>query len=523
MNTPEQLYAQALQAASRQDWMNARALALEVLRQSPRQAGMHYVAGVAALETRQLHAALEHLRTAARLEPQRANFAAMHARALSLTQMPALAEAERAMALGLKDPGLLMMLGMVFSQGAAHARAADAFGEVVRLAPGYAPGRFSFASSLIFLGRADEAGEELEQCIAQDPAFWRAYLSRALLRRQSEASNHVQQLRRRLAQDDVETRSSSAQTYLQLALAKELEDLGHYDESFEHLTRGKAAARPKTYSSQADAALFQAMREAFAGAIDPDSETPEAAPIFVLGMPRSGTTLVDRILSSHPDIHSAGELLSFPLMFKQHSGSHTPRLLDLDTVMRSPTINWARLGADYIAHVRAGTGQAGRFIDKLPHNFLYVGAIARALPQAKIICLRRDPLDTCISNFRQLFGEDSAFHDYSYDLLDVGRHVVQFHRMVDHWQPLLPERLMQVQYEELVDSQEPVTRRMLEFCKLPWNDACLRFEANEAPVATASALQVRQPLHRGSIAAWKRYEPHLDALRALLAEAGIAT
>src|SRR5690606_11755978 len=137
------------------------------------------------------------------------------------------------------------------------------------------------------------------------------------------------------------------------------------------------------------------------------------------------------------------------------------------------------LGASYIDNTRPGTGHTPRFVDKLPHNFLYLGHIARALPNAKIVCLRRDPLDTFLSNFRQLFGLNTPFYDYSFDILDIGRYYVLFDRLMAHWQHVLPGRILEVRYETLVDAQEECTRQLLDFCGLPWEDACLRFEEND--------------------------------------------
>ena len=189
--------------------------------------------------------------------------------------------------------------------------------------------------------------------------------------------------------------------------------------------------------------------------------------------------------------------------------------------MRTTGLDFAKLGAAYVASTRPDTGKTARFIDKLPHNFLYAGLIARALPRARIICVRRNPMDTCLGNFRQLFAQTSPYYDYSFDLQDTGRYFIQFDRLMAHWQRTMPERFVEIEYEQLVEDQESVTRRLLDICGLPWDEACLRFEENSAPVATASAVQVRSPIFRSSLQRWKRYEPQLQELRALLEGAGI--
>ena len=244
-------------------------------------------------------------------------------------------------------------------------------------------------------------------------------------------------------------------------------------------------------------------------------------PIFVVGMPRSGTTLVDRILSSHSTVSSAGELQNFGVVLKRASGSQTPHMLDAETIAAATGLDWARVGAAYVESTRPGTGHRLHFVDKLPHNFLYAGFIARALPNAKIICLRRDPMDVCLSNFRQLFALTSPYYDYSFDLMDTGRYYLMFERLMARWHASMPGRILEVRYEELVDNQEAVTRELVAWCGLDWEQTCLRFENNQAPVATASAVQVRSPMFRTSLQRWKRYGDRMDELYRFLEDEGV--
>ncbi|MET0889473.1 MAG: sulfotransferase, partial [Stenotrophomonas maltophilia] len=214
-----------------------------------------------------------------------------------------------------------------------------------------------------------------------------------------------------------------------------------------------------------------------------------------------------------------GELQNFGVCLKRASGSRTPSMFDLDTISRSGQLDWNALGARYIASTRPGTGHTPHFIDKLPHNFLFAGYIARALPNARIINLRRNPIDTCLSNFRQLFALSSPYYDYSFDLLDTGRYYLMYDRLMKHWQKVLPGRILDIHYEDIVNSQEQASHRLIEFCGLPWEDACLQFERNLSPVATASAVQVREPIYRTAIERWRRYEEHLGDLIELLGDA----
>ncbi len=185
-------------------------------------------------------------------------------------------------------------------------------------------------------------------------------------------------------------------------------------------------------------------------------------------------------------------------------------------------MDWARLGELYISSTRPGTSELPHFVDKLPHNFQYIGYILHALPGAKVILMRRNAMDTCLGNFRQLFAMESSFYDYSFDLLDVGRYYIQFDRLMKHWVQVFPGQVLQVDYESLVSDQEGVTRRLLDYCRLPWMTDCMRFHENSAPTATASVVQVREPLHARFMGRWKQYGDALQPLRELLGDAGIS-
>jgi tetratricopeptide (TPR) repeat protein len=522
MTDPAKLYAQATSAYNQRNWRQALELSVQLLQQAPNQAELHYLAGLSALELQQMPQALPHLRRAVQLYPQRADYATQFAKALSMVNLSAdaMAVADRALTLLPLDAHALDTLGVIFTRANAHERATALYERAVTLAPQHPSYRYNFAKSLVFLGRLDDAECELESCLRLAPGHWGVYLSLSELRKQSPTKNHLERLHSLLPKgaDD-----PTAQMNLQLALAKEYEDLADYPRAFEHLVAGKVAAGSmRHYSPRQDEILFEKLIQASPEPQPVGAGCSSDEPIFVIGMPRSGTTLVERILSSHPDVHAAGELQNFGIALKRASGSRTPQLLDADTIERAREIDWQQLGEAYLASTRPDTSHKPRFIDKLPHNFLYVGAIANALPNAKIICLRRDPMDTCLSNFRQLFAPASPYHDYSYDLLDTGRYYVLFDRLMAHWKQAFPGRILEVDYETLVDSQEAKSRELLEFCGLPWNDACLHFEDNRAPVTTASAVQVREPIYRSAVLRWKQYETQLTGLKGLLEAAGIA-
>lgn len=523
MTDPATLFAELTSAFNQHAWPKAQALATELLAITAPHPAVHYIAGVAAMELQQMPKALSHLHQAADLEPNRVDILTQFAKALALVKMAPEARraADRAMALIPRDPITLDTLGVVYTQVHAHSEAKSAFHHAVRLNPQHAPYRFNLATALLANGDIDDARDELESCVRIDPHYWKAHLTLAQQRRQTTTVNHIERLQSLLVGQEG---NLEAQTYLHMALAKEYEDCSQYPAAFAHYTRGKSAAGAgRNYSFAQDEALFAAIKAAFPIPQEqPSAGCTSDAPIFVIGMPRSGTTLVERIISSHPDVHSAGELLNFGLVLKRHSGSRTPLLLDRDTIQRADALDWISLGEQYIASTQQATGGKPHFIDKLPHNFLYVGWIARALPNARIICLRRDPIDTCLSNFRQLFAPQSPNFGYSFNLLDTGRYYALFDRLIAHWRHVLPGRILEMSYEDMVDSQEAKTRQLLEFCGLSWDDRCLQFEHNTAPVNTASVVQVRYPIYRSSLKRWKKYEPQLGALLKVLVDAGIA-
>ncbi|GGD55516.1 tetratricopeptide repeat-containing sulfotransferase family protein [Pseudoxanthomonas indica] len=521
---PARIYRASVDALNRRDWAGALRLAQPLSAAFPQHAGVHFVAGVAALQLRRMDAAHAHLAQATRLNPERADYAAQFARLLATIhrQREAVAEADRALALSNgqpDDPMVLDILGVIYTQAHEAERAAQAFQRGVASLPNEPRLRFNLAATLTFVGDVEGAEREYEACLRLQPRYWKAYLSLSQLRRQTPADNHVARWQNALAQigNDVE-----GALCVNMALEKEFDDLGDPRQAFAHLSQGKAAWRTRlNYDSARDAAMFQAVIDQFPEP-PPDTDGSDSAePIFVFGLPRTGTTLVDRILSSHGSVHSAGELNHFAVAVQAQAGLRARSLHEVLLQLRGRSIDWRALGQAYLASTRPGTGHTPHFVDKLPHNFLYAGFIARVFPNARMICLRRDPMDSCFNNFRQLFNLESPNYDYSFDLLDCGRYYLQFDRLMAHWRRALPGRILEVAYEDIVEAQEATTRQLLAFCGLPWDDACLAFERNTAPVATASAVQVRSPIYRSSLHRWKRYEEHLQALKDLLQAGGI--
>ena len=478
--------------------------------------------GVVAAEHGRAGEGLGLIRQALELDPDHAEAHAQLGRWLSRLNRhgEAVSAAERALSLEPIEALTLDTIGVVFSRAGFHERAVECYQRAVAGDPSRPSLRFNLASALKFLGRFEAAEQAYEACLDQDPRFWRAHSALAQVRRQTAERNHVERLSALLARGDLDP---DAELHLRHALAKEFEDLGHYAESFAQLTAGKARKRTALgYTSERDRRLFDAVVRLFPKVVPPPAACGgEGAPIFVVGMPRTGTTLVERILSSHSRVSSAGESQNFGVLLKRATGTTSPRVLDEETLERSMSIDFGALGEAYLEQTRPA-GDRPRFVDKMPLNFFYLGHISRALPDANLVVVRRHPLDTCLSNYRQLFALGFSYYDYAYDLLDTGRYYAMFDRLVAHWRRVLPGRVHEVGYETLVADQHRETAGLLDHCHLTWEDGCLAFERNPEAVATASAVQVREPLYARAVGRWRLYEKELARLTRLLHEEGIA-
>jgi tetratricopeptide (TPR) repeat protein len=428
----------------------------------------------------------------------------------------ALAAAQSAAALPL-TPALADGLGTLYSHCDEPARALPLFQRAVAGAPGNAAFIYNLATAQRMVGELEAAEASLDAAIALQPYDCAACYTRSDLRTQTPARNHVGELRALL---HAGVADRAGQIMLRFALAKELEDLGEYAASFEQLKQGCDLQRASfAYDVGTDIATMDriiARHDTAALARDRGHDSDEA--IFVIGLPRSGTTLVESILAAHSEVQAGGELQAFPRVcieaVQALGGAMVPKL---GFVERALEVDPRALGERYIAATRPQTGDRPRFTDKLPLNYLYAGLIRRALPRARIVALVREPMDSCYAMYKTLF---TGAYPFSYDLDELGRYHGAWQRLMRHWQSVLGDALLVVRYEELVAAQEAVTGRILQHCGLPWQDACLEFRGRSGAVATASAAQVRQPVYRTSIGKWRHYEPQLQPLARHLAAPG---
>mgnify|MGYP003677451667 FL=1 len=288
-----------------------------------------------------------------------------------------------------------------------------------------------------------------------------------------------------------------------------------------------AYAREVNYRFDGEKRLFECLKNTFTKEmLDRPATTycPNSEPIFIVGMPRTGTTLVEQILGGHSQVFAAGELQQFPHQVARLCGAtnrtRPAGFLDIQTIQASVDINHAELGEAYIEATRPRTGKTPHFSDKLPRNFLYLGLIRQALPNAKIVCLRRDPMDTCLSNYRQLFAVNAHHYHYNLDLETCARYFIQFDLLMRHWGEAMPDAVYELEYESLVNDPPSAVAGLLEFCGLPWEEHCLEFHQRDNAVATPSAVQVKQGIYHTSIGRWRRYGDAMQPLYDLLHAAG---
>lgn len=378
---------------------------------------------------------------------------------------------------------------------------------------GYIRGNF-----LKFLGRLDEAAIEYERALAINPDFAYAHWALAFLGIGGDPARRIDRIRRSLGSmpDDHPDRP-----YLLYALFKELDGTDATDEAWQALAAGAASKHRRVeYDAGAETALFDRLIAACGDdflrntAIDREAKVP----VFVLGMPRTGTTLLERILGGNRDVTLCGELNDFRMQFKWASDHHCLGFIDDTGIKRLADVDFAELGRRYLQHVAWRVPQTRHFSDKNPGNFVLAGLILRALPQAKIVHLRRGAMDSCFSNLKELFAANA--HPYSYDFHDLATHYRNYSRLMAHWHAIAPGRILDVHYEDMVSNPETEAKRVMDYCGLDYRPEQIRIESSALPVSTASSAQVRQPIHRRNIGGWKRYAEALAPLERMLEGAG---
>ena len=481
-------------------------MATEQLPRIADYAPSYHLAGSYALDSRDWATALPLLQKATLLDPENVVYAACWAQALALTDnfAEALRAANYAISLNPCDPAVLNRLGIVYRECQANRHALDAFNEAVVKAPDNAEYRYNLAVALVQQADLDAARLELNAVIALKEDSWEAQYLLSRLGSLNPEQSRIRSLRALLNKVGADHR---ANVYGQMAIGREHEAMQEYDQALECYRMAKNAVRPAyTSSGERIKGIVDAMI-----AMPPIAEAEAKCcasddPIFVVGMPHAGLTLVERMLSTHTHVHATGACANFGMAFKSLTRSN-PVTGD----GRSDHSAWLRrLGERYLQSARPLSNGMPRFVDRFPHNFLYLGYIAKSLPNAKIITLSRHPMDLCLATFRTLHTPNDEFFDYSLNLKSIAHYYAQYRRLMGHWQAVLPGRILEVDYEDLVHRRSDAWRQILLHTGLPWQ-ALSFYPEPITPMGYDSAH-----------GRWKRFGNTLAGLRIDLERQGVA-
>ncbi len=481
----------------------------------------HFLVGLIAVELKQNWTAVSAFGSVTRLKDDHAAAWAQLARLFMIAGQPGRADKALAKAVEHNDdnPLVLDTIGAVYTQLGDQEEASKWIRRAVSRQPKNVNYLVNLANNHMFLGELDAAEETLGKALELSPDNPNAHWVLSSLRKASDRK-HVNVLKDLVRNEAL---NPKALAFLYYGLGKELEDLEAWDEAFDAFEKGAAARRQTIdFDEQAEIEMFEAFGESFttewleqgAGGHD------DPSPIFVVGQPRTGTTLVERIITSHSQVFSAGELKQFGQCVRRLADYREPKRHSAKLATLAAGIDCEKLGKAYMATTTKLRGNLPRFVDKLPPNYLYVPLILRALPNARIVHLRRNPMDACFASFKQLFADA---YPHSYNQEEMARHHARYYDLMALWRERFPGRFFDISYEETTRDLEPNARALISFLGLPWEDACLNFHQQKAAVTTASAVQVRKPVHTKSVGRWRRYEKQLEPMRRTLEAAGVPT
>jgi len=430
--------------------------------------------------------------------------------------------AHRCLQADISRPDHLLILGSVLVRCGEHEQALHIYLKAATHAPDHAEVYRGLASVYRFLGRLQEAEAACDKTLQLDPHDYEMINLRSSLRTQKPDQNHIDQLLRLQGEG---IKNWRGQVHVAYSLAKEYEDVGEYERSFAALQQGANTKRQHIrYDHADDLRIFTSLKSAYS------RETLQKLcgtghnskePIFVLGMPRTGSTLVERIISSHSEVQSAGELSTFSVemmaMVKQHAGGRPDDRLHL--AEQTLSLPMKKLGENYLRAVAPIRDGSPRFVDKLPLNCLNIGIISVALPDAKIVHVVRHPMDACYAMYKYLFKNGYPF---SYTLPELAGYYIEYHRLMQHWREVLaPGQIYDIYYEQLVQDLEGEARKLIDYLELPWQQTCVDFHQNSQASTTGSAAQIRQPIYQSSVGKWRHFEQQLKPLKQALESAGI--
>lgn len=427
---------------------------------------------------------------------------------LACAQAPALSSAY--------DPDVLRGLGQALLSQSFPDLAETFLQRAQRIRDGGAPARYLLGLAAFYQGDEAEAERAWEAALQRNPMMPPVHRLLAKLRRQTPARNHIDRLRATVARMP---QGHPEAPWLHYALFKELDDMDDIEGAWQALVQGMEARRRQVaYDAVAEARLFDRLQARSVPATGVAVSTTAPTPIFIVGMPRSGTTLLEQILARHPHVQDAGELRDMLCQLRwvcdRVGGPH----LDEALCVAAEQADMGLLGRRYLEKTAWRANGRAFFTDKMPANFLLVDHIARALPQARILHMVRDPMEVCFSNLKELFVDA---YPHTYDQREMAAHFIRYRGLMRHWHSRHPGRILDISYEDLVRAPEAAARRVLDFCGLAWDPDVLAMGPRTSSVATASAAQVREPIHVRYVGQWRRYAHHLQPMQTALDEAGV--
>jgi len=520
----ERLSAEARNAIRSKDWNRVAACASEILRQDARSAEGHFLAGLVEKVAGRPAKAAEAFAQALELDASR------HDAAIELADQYAIARRNGDAAALLSryvdkldnSPRYLDMAGTIYSQIGLPDKAMPLYRRANELQPGMPLFQANLAACGVYVGEIQEAKALYRELLERNPTHQRNHYHLSRLERARDDS-HVRQMQEVLRTTGL---TPDKNVFMSFAIGKELEDLGRWEEAFRYYKMaGDAVASVAEYDVATDEMLIDRIIETCDAswlATNPHkagSDGTGKRPIFVVGLPRTGSTLSERILASHSQVASVGETEFLQMTLRKISGVASIDNMNPAMIEAAARQDIGLVADGYMSSVAYLLGEAPMFIEKLPFNFLYLGFVAKAWPDAGILYVRRNPMDACFAMYKQVF---TWAYKFSYSLEWLGRYYIAHRRLLQHWRQVLGERLVEVEYESLVADQENQTRQFLERLSLPFEPACLEFDKNATATTTASSVQVREPIHARSVHRWKHFARELQPLREQLEAAGIA-
>ena len=508
--------ATAAQAFARGQTEEAEKICRQVLREHPNEVDAMRLLASIANKLEQRDDAIILLERAVELKPKFAGAWADLAETYTESEKfgEALDAVQRVIKLQPNMPFGHMIRGSILGKKDDHEGAINAFKEALEIEPEHIGSNMGLGNTLKTIGRYDEAVKSYKKCIEAQPLFSEAYWSLANLKTYSFDDDEIKNMEKHVQSQDL---TPASKAFFHIAIANAKEKQMKYGEAWYHFHTGNELRRT---SEIYDSVTTQVTHDALIETFDEEfvnstkgSGCQSDAPIFILGLPRSGSTLIEQILASHSQVEGTRELPDISLLGRRLTKSKPPGIKYPDAVKHMTDEEKIEYGESYLETSKRYRTDKPRFIDKMPNNFAHIGFIKTILPNAKIINAKRHPLDSCVSSFKQLFYKGQS---WSYDLFEIGEYYLEYERMMDHWHSLYPGEIYDIQYENIVNNQEDESRALIQYCGLDWEDSCLRFYENKRSVNTASSEQVRQPIYKGAMYAWKNYESEIGALKDIL-------